>query len=138
MDYIFEMAQRQGQDSDFVYYTLDNEPASHYPHIHICVKSDDKHWSGKNFKNGQNLKTIAAVRLSTKPYTESNVTFEIVVDSKITGIQYRRKIANWLNSRATSYTGRALGLTKSDKALNDYFESNSNCLHKQKYINGDI
>lgn len=60
---ITEMTQKQGKDDCFIYYTLDNERASHRPHVHICVSKNDKHWGGSNFKNGQNLKTVGSVFL---------------------------------------------------------------------------
>ena len=119
-----EMAQKQGQDSTFVYYTLDNEFISHYPHVHICVPNNDKHWDGKPLNSGNPLKTVASVRLLDKlQYTVDDIIFEEIKDPKIESTKYKKIIANWLNStisglKINNKQGNAL------KCLQDYINSN--------------
>ena len=127
-----EMAQKQGQDSTFVYYTLDNEFISHYPHVHICVPNNDKHWDGKPLNSGNPLKTVASVRLLDKlQYTVDDIIFEEIKDPKIESTKYKKIIANWLNSTISGLNinnkqGNAL------KCLQDYL--NSNETKHDKYV----
>ena len=123
-----EMAQRQGNDEYFVYYTLDNEFASHRPHVHICVNKGDKHWKGKNFKNGQNLKTVASVYLPIEqikrniPFSLDNLEFEEVIDNKINSTKYKKSICNWLNSIEEDEIG--ITNTNAINSYRDYMKSN--------------
>lgn len=121
---ITEMAQKQGQDAEFVYYTLDNEYISHYPHVHICVPNQNKRWDGKPLHSGHPLKTVASVRLlNTKTYAPDDIIFEEIKDPKIDTKKYRKIIADWLNStisglKYNNKQGNAL------KCLHDYLNSN--------------
>lgn len=121
---ITEMAQKQGQDKEFVYYTLDNEYISHYPHVHVCVPIQDKRWEGKPLHSGNPLKTVASVRLlDTKTYTIDNLIFEEIKDKKIDSKKYKKVICDWLNStisglKINNRQGNAL------KCLQDYLNSN--------------
>ena len=127
---ITEMAQKQGQDKEFVYYTLDNEYISHYPHVHICVSNQNKQWQGKPLHSGNPLKTIASVRLlDTKTYTPETIIFEEIKDNKIDNKKYRKIIADWLNStisglKVNNKQGNAL------KCLQDYLNSNESKFDK--------
>ena len=127
-----EMAQKQGQDSTFVYYTLDNEFISHYPHVHICVPNNDNHWDGKPLNSGSPLKTVASVRLLDKlQYTVDDIIFEEIKDSKVESTKYKKIIADWLNStisglKINNKQGNAL------KCLQDYL--NSNETKHDKYV----
>lgn len=121
---ITEMAQKQGQDGTFVYYTLDNEFVSHYPHVHICVSNNDKNWDGKPLRSGNPFKTVASVRLlDILTYQPQDVIFEEIKDSKIDSIHYKKIISSWLNStisglKINNKQGNAL------KCLQDYLNSN--------------
>lgn len=131
---LYEMAQRQGTDKNFTYYTLDNELPSHKPHVHICVPVDDKHWNGKNFRNGQNLKTVGSVFLPFEqlkdkiPFTPENIQFEVVEDKSIMSNKYVKGICNWLNKETEDAFGNKIN--NAVKCFNDYRISNSeNCLY---------
>ena len=134
LNQLYEMAQKQGKDKNFVYYTLDNELASHKPHVHICVPKDDKHWGGNNFKNGQNLKTVGSIflpyeQLKNKiPFTPENIQFEVIDDEKITGSIYVKGICDWLNSETEDTFGNKIN--NAIKCFNDYKMSNGDtCIY---------
>lgn len=91
-----EMAQRQGEDPYFTYYTLDNEQESHDPHIHVCVSIDDSRWNGKAI-NGK-YKSIASVRLNREEYTADNLEFEHILKGNNFSNKTRKAIADWLNA----------------------------------------
>lgn len=100
LEQIYEMAQKQGEDKEFTYYTLDNELASHKPHVHICVSKENKHWKGSNFKNGQNLKTVGSIFLPFEQlknkieFTPENIQFEVIEDDKLQSNKYVKVICN--------------------------------------------
>lgn len=129
---VTEMAQKQGQDGTFVYYTLDNEFTSHYPHVHVCVSNNEKDWDGKPLRSGNPLKTVASVRLlDTLTYKPEDIIFEEIKDEKVDSPKYRKIISDWLNStisglKVNNKQGNAL------KCLQDYLNSN-NTKH-DKYI----
>ena len=134
---ITEMAQKQGQDSIFVYYTLDNEFISHYPHVHVCVPNNNKHWGDSNFKNGQNLKTVGSVFLPFEqlrdkiPFTVDNIEFEVVDDKKVINKKYVQIICNWLNQETEDDFGNKIN--NAVKCFNDYKMSNGDkCLYLKK------
>lgn len=121
---ISEMAQKQGQDDTFTYYTLDNEYTSHYPHVHICVNIQNKQWKGKPLHSGNPLKTVASVRLlDTLKYTPEDIIFEEIKDEKIDSPKYRNIICNWLNS---TITGLKINNKQANalKCLQDYLNNN--------------
>lgn len=131
---LYEMAQKQGKDKNFTYYTLDNELASHKPHVHICVSKNDKHWKGSNFKNGQNLKTVGSVFLPFEqlrdkiPFTPQNIQFEVIDDSRITNKKYTQSICDWLNNEMEDAFGNKIN--NAMKCFNDYKMSNGdNCIY---------
>ena len=125
---ITEMAQRQGSDGNFEYYTLDNEYKSHVPHVHVCVNNGDKHWDGKPLNSGNPLKSIASVILypDSREYTKGNIEFEDIVDSRITNEKYKKIIAKWLNAKRR-------GEANSIKCIDDYLLSNSDFYEREKY-----
>ena len=141
---ITEMAQRQGSDGNFEYYTLDNEYKSHVPHVHVCVNKGDKHWEGKPLRSGNPLKSIASVILypDDREYTKGNIEFEDIVDSwflnkvpgdtldivdsRITNEKYKKIIAKWLNAKRR-------GEANSIKCIDDYLLSNSDFYEREKY-----
>ena len=134
---IYEMAQKQGKDDSFTYYTLDNEFASHRPHVHICVSKNDKHWEGSNFNNGQNLKTVASIFLPFEqlrdkiPFTPENIQFETIDDEKIKNSKNIEKICLWLNSTKEDSFGNKIN--NAIKCFNDYKMSNGKtCIYLKK------
>lgn len=128
---INEMAQLQGGDTTFFYYTLDNEALSHYPHVHICVKKGTKGWQGKQLHNGSPYITVGSVRLlTTLEYTADDMILETVIDEKIQNNKYKKIIAQWLNSK---YKNRQNGQLNCIKCLDDYLTSNSKCQSKEQY-----
>ena len=134
---LYEMTQKQGKDDCFIYYTLENERASHRPHVHICVSKNDKHWGGSNFRNGQNLKTVGSVFLpfehlkNKTPFTVDNIEFEVIEDEKITNKKYVQFICNWLNQeRLDDFDNK---INNAVKCFNDYKMSNGDkCLYLKK------
>lgn len=134
---LYEMAQKQGNDEFFVYYTLDNEYASHRPHVHVCVKIDNKKWHGAKFKNGQGLKTVGAVFLPYEQlknkieFTVDNIQFETINDNNITNSKYVQVICKWLNSTVTDDFGNTI--SNAIKCFNDYKLSNGDtCVYLKK------
>ena len=131
---LYEMAQKQGTDRNFTYYTLDNERSNHRPHVHICVPKGDKHWGGKDFRNGQNLKTVGSVFLPYEQlrdkieFTPENIQFEVVEDPKIQNTKYIKSICVWLNSENIDSFGNKIN--NAIKCFNDYKMSNGDkCLY---------
>ena len=124
-----EMAQKQGSDDVFIYYTLDREPISHYPHVHVCVKSGTKGWTGKNLDNGSPYIDLGAIRLlPNTEYTLDNLTIEHIRDSKIESNRYKKLFIEWLNKPYKNYN-----ITNSQKCIDDYLESNEYCKFKKEY-----
>ena len=80
---ILAMAQRQGTIKDFTFYTLDNEYANHYPHVHICIKKDGK-TLGEPLKNGSDFLSLGSIRLRPdEKYTLETLEFETVINPDI-------------------------------------------------------
>ena len=134
---MYEMAQKQGTDEYFTYYTLDNEPVSHRPHVHICVSKNDKHWKGKNFRNGQKLKTVGSVYLPYEQiknrvkFTPDNLEFEEVEDAKVKGTKYVKAICAWLNAVEVDEFGS--NATNAVNSFRDYKKSNGDtCIYLKK------
>lgn len=125
---LYEMAQKQGSDKQFIYYTLDNERASHRPHVHICVFKNNKHWNGSDFNNGQNLKSVASVFLPFEQlkdgilFSPENLQFETITDDKIKSKKYVNTICTWLNSKVKDSFGNEI--LNAIKCFNDYKMSN--------------
>ena len=95
---LYEMAEKQGYDKQFTYYTLDNEYKTHYPHVHICVKNDSK-WDGKPLRSGRPYKTVGSIKLNRiDSFTPQNIEFEEIKDTRITGTKYKKIFCEWLNS----------------------------------------
>ena len=115
----YQLAQKQGNDSIFTYYTFDNENTAEKPHIHICTNNED--WRGCISNNG--LKTIATIELE-QPYNYINI-----YDKKIKGSFYKTNILSWLTSLKKSWNGKVLDITNAKHALNDYFRSNNTNIH---------
>lgn len=126
---ITEMANRQGTDEYFEYYTLDSEYESHNPHIHICVKNNDKHWKGKPLRSGNPFKSIASVLLYPQKieYNKDNIVFEDVVDSNIDTSKYKKIIAKWLNTIRR-------GEENYIKCIDDYLTNNLKFFNREKYV----
>lgn len=132
--YIYEMAQKQGVQDKFTFYTLDNEYISHYPHVHVCVKNDEKRWNGKALRNGSPYKTVASVRLRKDcNYTSYNLEFEEILDSKIENTKYIKTICNWLNSRELLFDGSEDTKTNGFRCLQDYLRNNEESKHIEEY-----
>lgn len=122
-----EMANKQGSDDLFTYYTLDNELYSHIPHVHICVPKADKHWKGKPLRSGNPLKTIASVRLNIiDEYSIDNLEFEGIVDPQINSSKYIKTICNWLNKKKLGYPNWV-------KCLDDYITNNPDFATVEQY-----
>ena len=132
-EYLVEMAQKQGVSSGFVFYTFDNEYSYHYPHIHICVKSDDKKFKkGRVLKNNKSLKTLGSIKIRhDNNYTLENLEFETLFDDEINTNKYKKIFIDWLNDNPIK---RLKDYTNSDKCLIDYHNSNSQYVDKDKYI----
>ena len=133
----YEMAQKQGKDENFTYYTLDNEFSSHRPHVHVCVSKNDKHWKGSSFNNGNNLQSVGAVFLPYEqiknkvPFTIDNIEFEIIDDKRVENIKYKKVICDWLNSEMTDSFGNKI--LNAMKCFNDYKLSNGDsCIYLKK------
>lgn len=119
---ICEMAEKQGFDKEFTYYTLDNEYRTHYPHVHICVKTTSK-WDGKQLRNGSPYKTIGSIKLNRiKDYNINNIEFEEIKDNKITQNKYKKIFCDWLNS---NNTGKRHNIyTNAYRCLDSYLMNN--------------
>ena len=111
----YELAQKQGNDSIFTYYTFDNKNMAEKPHIHIC--SNDKEWQEIMSNNG--YKTVATVDLEP-PYD-----FIKIYDNKIAVKNYKTMIITWLTALKKLWNGKILNLTNAENALNDYILSNN-------------
>lgn len=128
---ITEMAEKQGFDKIFTYYTLDNEFETHYPHVHICVSNNEKSWDGKPLRSGNPLKTVGSVRLNRiNGYTTENLEFEEIKDNKITDTRYKKEICNWLNS---TFNGK-----RNNKETNAYRCINSYIMNNEGYYNKEV
>lgn len=129
---LFEMAQKQGVVNKFTFYTFDNEYESHYPHVHICVKIDDKNFEGKPLKNKSNLKTIGSIRINLDDnYDLNNLVFENVFDEKnMMNIQNQKIFIDWLNKPVLK---NIPNYTNANKCLIDYDISNEKYKDKLKY-----
>ena len=128
---INEMAEKQGFDSTFTYYTLDNEFLTHHPHVHICVPTQDKKWDGKPLRSGNPLKTVASVVLDkVDGYTTDNLRFEEIKDPKINNIKYKKEICNWLNS---TFSGKL-----HNKYTNAYRCMVSYIMNNEGYFNDEV
>ena len=126
---INQMANKQGNDELFTYYTLDNEFYSHNPHVHICVSNNDKHWNGKPLRSGNHLKTIASVTLYiTDEYTIDNIEFEEIIDKRILSNEYKKVICKWLNTKKLGYPNWV-------KCINDYVTNNPDFHNYDIYYN---
>ena len=128
---ITEMAEKQGFDKYFTYYTLDNEYSSHYPHVHVCVPTADKSWDGKTLRSGNPLKSVASIKLDrVDGYTVDNLEFEEIKDKKITGNTYKKEICNWLNS---NFNGKRTNKdTNAYRCLDSYIMNNENGTHNDQ------
>ena len=128
---ITEMAEKQGFDKIFTYYTLDNEFETHYPHVHICVSNNEKSWDGKPLRSGNPLKTVGSVKLNrVDGYTPNNLEFEEIKDNKITNTKYKKEICNWLNS---TFNGK-----RTTKETNAYRCINSYIMNNNGYYNDEV
>ena len=94
----YAMSQRQGFYKGFLFYILDSEEPSHYPHVHICVSKSDKQYKGKNLEDGNKYQTIVSLKLRTKAdYSLSNLEFEKVYDQKAITTKNKKTWINFLN-----------------------------------------
>ena len=137
---INEMAEKQGFDAQFLYYTLDNEYQSHYPHLHLCVAKDNKKWDGKPLRSGNPYKSVASVRLTRLDgYTPENLIFEEIKDERVNTNKFKKIICDWLNS---NFNGkRYLKQTNAEKCINSYLINNENGYFNseaEKLLDGEI
>ena len=121
---VTEGTQKQGQDSTFMYHTLNNEFTSHYPHVNICVPKKDKYWRGGTFENEQNLKIVGSVFLPFEqlrdkiPFTADNIEFDVIKDKKVIDKKYVQIICNWLNQETEDDLGNKIN--NAIKCFNNY------------------
>lgn len=123
------MAQKQGFVSPFTFYTLDNEYSSHYPHIHICVKNDNK-TKGVPLKNGSPYLSLGSIRLRPDDnYTLENLEFEVVENPIITNTKNKKLFIKWLLK-----INPLRGTSNASASLADYLLSNDKCKDRAKYL----
>lgn len=126
---VLAMAQKQGYSDNFVFYTLDNEYASHYPHVHICIKNDKK-IKGKPLKNGSNLLSLGSIRLKPNDnYTLENLEFETIENPIITSAKNKVLFINWLLQENPRFR-----VKNCFKCVSDYSDSNENFRDYTKYM----
>ena len=122
-----------GADDRFMYYIMEDEYISEYPHIHVCVESSARQWEGKVLQLGNEYKCIATVRLACiKSYTVDNLEFGLIADKKATNNSVKKRICNWLNSCND-------GLFENSEpnyilAMKAYVKTNPNGMHNKEYI----
>ena len=125
---ILAMAQKQGTIKDFTFYTLDNEYASHYPHVHICIKNDGK-TKGTPLKNGSNLLSLGSIRLRPdEKYTLENLEFETVINPDILTSKNKKIFIQWLLEE-----NKRFKVKNCFKCVSDYDDSNSKYKDRIKY-----
>lgn len=131
VDEILAIAQRQGTIKDFTFYTLDNEYANHYPHVHICIKNDGK-TKGTPLKNGSNLLSLGSIRLRPdEKYTLENLEFETVINPDILTSKNKKIFIQWLLDFRIIAGSK---ITNCDKCVNDYLISNDKCKNRKSYL----
>ena len=125
------MAQNLGDSKEFTFYTLDNEPISHYPHVHICVKKDPK-FKGKLLKNNSPYMSLGSIKLRPdNDYTIENLEFETIEDPYITNRKNKKIFVDWLLSNTKK---RKFGnILNCDLCIYLYLASNKQCQDRQAY-----
>ena len=125
---VLAMAQKQGNLKGFTFYTLNKEPASHKPHIHVCVAKNDKHYKGKPLAGEENLQTIVSIILKpTGNYTPDSLEFEQIYDPKALTTRNKKIWCEWLNAL------HKLKIPNNIKSIADYLEANPDSKFKSKY-----
>lgn len=125
---IYSFAQKVGSEEEFSFYNLDNELPSERPHIHICVRKDNKDFkSSKSLRYGNPLKSVGKIILRKDcKYTIENLQIES--DNQFTSKQ-KKLFVDWLMSKAPP----RFVSTQGDIALTNYFASNGFGMFEKEY-----
>ena len=93
----YAFAQKVGSEEEFSFYNLDNELPSERPHIHICVRKDNKDFKySKSLRYGNPLKSVGKIILRKDcKYTIENLQIES--DNQFTNKQ-KKLFVDWLMS----------------------------------------
>ena len=93
----YAFAQKVGSEEEFSFYNLDNELPSELPHIHICVRKDNKDFKySKSLRYGNPLKSVGKIILRKDcKYTIENLQIES--DNQFTNKQ-KKLFVDWLMS----------------------------------------
>ena len=125
------MANNQGNEGKFTFYTLDKEPPSHYPHVHICIKQDKK-YQGKLLRNNSPYMTLGSIKLRADDnYTLENLEFETIYDESILTTRNKKLFLRWLLSSVTRK--KLQGILNCWKCVDDYLNNNQKCQDRQAY-----
>ena len=128
VDEILAIAQRQGTIKDFTFYTLDNEYANHYPHVHICIKKDGK-TLGEPLKNGSDFLSLGSIRLRPdEKYTLETLEFETVINPDILTSKNKKIFIQWLLEENKRFKAK-----NCFKCVSDYDDSNPKYKDRIKY-----
>lgn len=131
VDEILAIAQRQGTIKDFTFYTLDNEYANHYPHVHICIKKDGK-TLGEPLKNGSDFLSLGSIRLRPdEKYTLETLEFETVINPNILASKNKKIFVQWLLDFRIIAGSKIINC---DKCVKDYLISNDKCKNRKSYL----
>lgn len=118
----YAMSQLQGNLKGFFFYILDSESPSHYPHVHVCVLRNDKHYKGKSLEDGSKYQTIASIKLrKSADYTVSNMEFEKIYDKNSITNKNKKVWAEFLNK-----VNKDSGFSNNWQCWFDFKRSNSN------------
>lgn len=94
----YAMSQIQGTYKGFLFYILDSESPSHYPHVHVCVPKANKQYRGKNLEDGSRYQTVVSIKLRKSiDYEASNLEFEKIYDEKSVNNKNKKIWAEFLN-----------------------------------------
>ena len=126
-----EMAQKQGMEDNFLFYTLDDEYVSHKPHIHVCVHENDSRFSkvNRNPIKRDYHKLCTIIIPPSCEINESNLQIEEDYgNQELIKEKYKKGWIKFLNSSATPYKNVL------EKSLVDYMMSNCNIPYTQDYL----
>ena len=124
----YAFAQKVGSEEEFSFYNLDNELPSELPHIHICVRKDNKDFKySKSLRYGNPLKSVGKIILRKDcKYTIENLQIES--DNQFTNKQ-KKLFVDWLNQKTF------LNAKNGKIALMDYLKSNGFGYFEEEFKN---